>query len=323
MIDVRSPAEFTQGHLPQATNVPLLDDEERVVVGTVYRKHGRQPAIDRGLELIGPKLLPLLKAARRVCPNNSCQIYCARGGMRSEYFSWLLDTGGINVTILEGGYKSFRRTVLAYFESPLNLNVLSGLTGAGKTDVLKRLELAGEQVVDLEAYANHRGSAFGGIGLPPQPTTEQFENRLFWRMLSFEEARPIWLEDESRRIGKVNLPAGLWKQMQKSLAIFLEVDIERRVQYLTNCYGALDRERVQEAIERIRKRLGGARANSALNAIAENRMEDAVRILLDYYDATYRHASERAPRERLVPFPGTDPNHAFDVRKLIEFSRSL
>ena len=175
VLDVRSPSEFAQGHVPGAINLPLFDDAQRADIGTIYKNSGKDAAVLRGLRHAGLKMADLVVQAKAIAEGrNSVLVHCWRGGMRSQSVGWLLRTAGMDPLVLDGGYKAFRQFARATFEVPWNLRVISGLTGAGKTRVLLLLKDVGEQVVDLEGLANHRGSAFGGIGQPNQPSTEQF-----------------------------------------------------------------------------------------------------------------------------------------------------
>ena len=198
VVDVRSPSEFAHGHIPGAANVPLFNDAERSEIGTLYKHAGREPAVTRGLAIAGPKARQLVETVRDIAPGKDLVVHCWRGGMRSESFAWMLRQCEMSPRVLRGGYKSFRRAAHTEFATVRNVITLSGLSGSGKTQILLALRDAGEQVLDLEGLANHRGSAFGGIGLPPQPTVEQFENELFLEWRSFDRDRPVWIESESQ-----------------------------------------------------------------------------------------------------------------------------
>src|SRR5512145_3233013 len=163
VVDVRSPSEFKHGHIPGAINIPLFDDKEREIVGTEYSKEGRARAILTGLQLSGPSMHTRLDQALKIAKNRKLLVHCWRGGMRSEAMAWLFSLGNIDTEVLEGGYKAYRRFVLETLSSPRKLIILGGLTGSGKTDILKYLSEAGRQVIDLERLANHKGSAFGSL----------------------------------------------------------------------------------------------------------------------------------------------------------------
>lgn len=180
VIDVRTPSEFSGGHIRGAINIPLFSDEERAIVGTVYKKEGEEEAILKGLDFVGPKMSDLLKQGVEAAGRGKkLLIHCWRGGRRSASMAWLFSQGGIDCRLLEGGYKSYRTYVFEILGQKRNIIVVGGMTGSGKTEILKEIAIMGEQVIDLEGLANHRGSAFGAIGMPPQPTTEHFANILF------------------------------------------------------------------------------------------------------------------------------------------------
>lgn len=311
VIDVRSPSEFALGHIPGAVNVPLFDDEERARIGTTYKQVGRREAVTVGLRCIGPRmaefseeLLPHAEAAGR-----KALVHCWRGGMRSGSVAWLMETFGCRFATLTGGYKAFRRWVLDGFEQPRRIHVVAGLTGSGKTEVLTALSALGEQVIDLEALAHHKGSAFGALGQEPPPTQQQFENQLafLWRAASPDRA--LWLEDESRSVGRIGVPIPIWRQKQAGRFHLVEVPDDDRVRHLCDGYADHPREVLAERIESIRKRLGGDRVKEAVEAIEAGDAQTACRILLAYYDKAYRHCLEKAAPAHLEVhrFEALDP----------------
>ena len=197
VIDVRSPAEYKHAHIPGAYSLPLFSDEERAVVGTAYKQESREIAIKHGLDFFGPKMQKIVEEVEslvhsresgvrdselQTSNSKNILVYCWRGGMRSGAVGWLLDVYGFKVHTLIGGYKKFRTRVLDTFKLPFDLKILGGYTGAGKTEVIKELERLGEHMIDLEDIAKHKGSAFGNIGMPDQPTQEMFENVLSIRL---------------------------------------------------------------------------------------------------------------------------------------------
>ena len=292
LIDVRSPGEFADGHIPGAVNIPLFSDEERKAVGITYKQEGQQEAIKAGLEIVGPKMRRMVEQVEAL-GHGEITVHCWRGGMRSASVAWLLETAGFRVSVISGGYKSFRRAIIDYFSQPLPLLILGGKTGSGKTDILKCLKEQGEQIIDLEGIANHRGSAFGGMGMPPQPTTEQFQNNLFIAMRGLRHDLPIWLEDESSNIGKVGLPEGLWKQMSKAPMVMLDIPMEVRVSRLVDEYGALPKNLLEEGIERIAKKLGGQNVQAAHEALDSGQLATVAGLLLTYYDKSYRFLEQK------------------------------
>ena len=224
--------------------------------------------------------------------------------MRSAGVAWLMDLYGFKVYTLIGGYKKFRNHVLDTFKLPLEFHIVGGYTGSGKTEVLKALKEKGESVVDLEAIAHHKGSAFGNIGMPEQPGQEMFENILAMELrksitnsewLKTNAAHspltthlsPIWLEDESQRIGLVNIPNDLWNNMRQSPVYFLDIPFEERLEHIVQEYGQLDKQRIIDAIGRIREKLGGLNAKNAIQLLEEGNTIESFRILLKYYDKFY------------------------------------
>ncbi|MBM5813175.1 MAG: tRNA 2-selenouridine(34) synthase MnmH [Cyanobacteria bacterium M_DeepCast_100m_m1_067] len=294
IVDVRSPQEFAQGHIPGAHNLPLFSDDERAQVGTCYKHEGRPAAIQLGLELVGPKLAALGQELRRLGQHNTpLRIHCWRGGMRSGSVAWLASTLELPVQLLEGGYKAYRRWVLDSFERPWPLLVLGGRTGTGKTDLLLALRRQGAAVVDLEGLAHHRGSSFGGLGLPAQPSSEHYENRLAASLQELEGQAPIWVEAESAQVGRCRIPAGLWRQMGEAPAIEILRPLAERVDQLVAVYGSQGQEALRQATERIARRLGPQRTATALEAIDRCDWAGACVQMLDYYDRCYDHELSR------------------------------
>lgn len=299
ILDVRSPGEFEQGHIPGAISFPLFGNEERAKVGTCYKQQSREQAIELGLDFVGPKLGEFVRQAKRLAPDGTVRLHCWRGGMRSGAISWLLNLAGFDTITLAGGYRSFRQWVRSTLAMPKKIVLLGGMTGTAKTDILHALAAQGEQVLDLEGYANHRGSSFGALCLPPQPSTEQFENLLATKWQQFADGRPIWIEAESRRVGACRIPAELFEQMEAAFALEITRPVSERVALLVDIYGQAAPEELIAATERIRKRLGGERTQAAIAAIQLGDLATAVSITLDYYDRTYRYGLEQ--RDRLVP----------------------
>lgn len=324
VIDVRSPGEYNHAHIPGAFSLPLFTDEERKVVGTTYKQQSREQAIKIGLDYFGPKMKLMVEEVERITGSQesvdenlkpgeadtkpafqkSVCIYCWRGGMRSGAVSWLLDMYGFKVYTLIGGYKKFRNYTLDTFKLSFSIKIIGGYTGSGKTELLKELKQKGESVIDLEGIACHKGSAFGNIGMPPQPTQEMFENILAQelRRLATFSLQPantttenyewqtsgcIWVEDESQRIGHVNIPGDFWTNMRHSPVYFLDIPFEERLKHIAEEYGQLDKQRMLDAIERIKEKLGGQNAKQAAQLLEEGNTLESFRILLKYYDKFY------------------------------------
>ena len=303
VLDVRSPGEHQHAHVPGAYSLPLFSDQERKVVGTAYKQQSRKTAIKTGLDYFGIKMRPMVEEVEKLFDGAGTKetpetqqvvlVHCWRGGMRSAGVAWLLDLYGFKVYTLTGGYKAYRRWVRAQFEKQYNLTVLGGYTGSGKTMVLQELGKTGHQVIDLEKLANHKGSAFGSLGEKPQPTQEMFENLLAQKLdeaTAFSTSNVLeemFIEDESQRIGTINIPGIFWMQMRKSSLLFLAIPFEERLNYITEEYGKFEKEGMVNAVIRIQKRLGGLETKNAINYLTENNHRECFRILLKYYDRYY------------------------------------
>ena len=308
VLDVRSPAEFLEGHIQGAVSWPLFSNDERAQIGTLYKKRSREDAVDLGLDLIGPRMKEMVQYARHLFESQSASdgskvrhallIHCWRGGMRSESVAWLLSTAGIPSVVLEGGYKAFRTYARTQFDRKIHFAVLGGLTGSAKTETLHELsKLPGESVIDLEGLARHYGSAFGNLEAHVQPTTQQFSNDLYaelralnaWNDFTPKRTRPIWIENESRSIGLVDLPEPIFSQLISSRCFEMMRTDDDRVHHLVNMYGEIDPELLISAFKRISPKLGSDHANSAISAISDGKLDVAARLALVYYDKTYAH----------------------------------
>ena len=318
LIDVRSPAEYEAAHIPGARSLPLFSNEERKVVGTTYKQVSREQAIKAGLDFWGSKMRPTVERAETwVKELQKSQpgaepipvvVQCWRGGMRSAAVAWLLDLYGFRVFTIKGGYKSYRRWCLEVFDDTYPFRVLGGHTGSGKTKILHELARLGEPVLDLEAIASHKGSAFGAINMPPQPAQEMFENKLALALYELKnsngvaENKTVWVEDESQRIGDVNIPFEFYKKMREAPVTFLEIPFEERLNYLVNDYGRGDLERLVNGTIRIQKRLGHLEARKAVDALMNEDLKGAFAILLRYYDKWYDKAADRYRPEGKMQF---------------------
>lgn len=301
IIDVRTPLEFAQGHVPGAFNLPIFSNEERVEVGTTYKQKSREEAILLGLDLTGPKWSGFIREALKVAADKRIAVHCWRGGMRSGAMAWVLGLYGFEVYTIAGGYKTYRRWALAQFEKPFDLIVLGGMTGSGKTKILRELRLQFEQVIDLEDLAQHQGSSFGTLNRLIQPTQEQFENNFAFELNQLDAAKPIWVEDESLTIGKRTIPGAFWRNMRSTRLINLHVDEAYRINALVEEYGSLDKEFLITCTERVRKRLGPEQTKHAVEAIEEDRMADFIKLLLVYYDKNYSRGLAKRNSAQVFP----------------------
>jgi tRNA 2-selenouridine synthase len=321
VIDVRSPGEYDHAHIPGSVSIPLFDNEERALVGTKYKNAGKDSAVLLGLDLVGPKLAKFVKKSKKLNPKTKeVLVHCWRGGMRSGSFAWLLNTAGLTASTLVGGYKAYRNTVLAAFAEPRNLLILGGKTGSGKTDILKELAWQGEQIIDLEQLAHHKGSTYGAIGQLPQPATEQFENLIFGEWRRLDSGRRIWLEDESRNVGSCFVPMPLWQQMRAAPVAFVDVPKAVRVQRLVAEYTGIDHSLLVEATERISKRLGSKVTKDALDALSRNDYATVADLTLDYYDKAYLHGLAQRDPATINRMEISEDNPAQTAQQLIEWA---
>jgi tRNA 2-selenouridine synthase len=323
VIDVRSPSEFTLGHIPGAINIPLFNDLERVSVGTKYKKEGRVPSIIEGLNKTGPLLSSKLELALRSATEGKLLVHCWRGGMRSEAMAWLFSLGGIEAQVLEGGYKSFRQHILADIDVKRKMIILGGLTGSSKTHILKCIKQSGHLVIDLESLANHKGSAFGALGQPQQPSTEHFANILFHELKKVDNSIPFWVEDESRNIGSVFMPDGFYYNMQESPVIVILMDVKLRLPRLIEEYSKYPAETLKDSVTKISKRLGGNNTKDAINAIDSGDFAKAIEITLYYYDKAYRFGLTKKHSQNIIYVDTDTDNIEINATKILESASKI
>ncbi|MGZ5254390.1 MAG: tRNA 2-selenouridine(34) synthase MnmH, partial [Flavitalea sp.] len=336
VLDVRSPAEYNHAHIPGAISFPLFTDEERKVVGTLYKQRSREDAIKEGLVFFGPKMRAMIEKVEEILAEkkfnkitlqqenfvatNCVLVHCWRGGMRSGAVAWLLDLYGFKVFTLNGGYKKFRNHVISAFEKNLNASILGGYTGSGKSYLLQELHKRGKRIIDLELIANHKGSAFGTMG--EQPTQEMFENLLGLAIHELLKVNnePIWFEDESQRIGSVNIPSPLWNQMREAQILFVDIPFEERLNHIVAEYGKIDKEKLINSIVRISKRLGGLETKTAINHLLEGNIRECFDVLLKYYDKWYlKGLNNRENLEaNLIKLPSSTVDSKTNASMLIE-----
>ena len=322
ILDVRSPGEFAHAHIPGAISFPLFSDDERAQVGTCYKQEGRDRAVELGFAIAGPKFAGFIAQAKEIAPDRRVRLHCWRGGMRSGAIAWVLGMAGFEVKTLSGGYKAFRHWALRTTEIPLRVLTLGGMTGTGKTNILTALAAQGEQTLDLEALANHRGSSYGALGLPPQPTTEQFENLIAMQWAKFDPDRPVWIEGESCGIGRCRVPIGVFAQMMQAPILQVARPRSERLMLLVEMYGTADIQALVIATDRIRKRLGGLRTQQAIDLLQQKQLAAAFDVILDYYDKTYQYDLEK----RQVPIHTVEVTNCSDAQSaalLIEAARRL
>lgn len=299
ILDVRAPKEYNHAHIPGTVSFPLMSDDERAQVGITYKKEGREAAVIKGFELVGNQFADFIKKAKEISPQKEVLIYCWRGGMRSSIMAWVLALGGFKVELLKGGYKSFRKWVLAECEAERKIVVLGGKTGSGKTEMLLELKKAGQQVIDLEAIANHKGSAFGSLGQKPQPRNEQFENLLAVQLASTDPSKTTWFENESHLIGTCVLPSSLFEQMRNSLVVEINLDKETRKKRILAEYGNFEIKLLKEKTNKVAKRLGGLLLKEALKHLDDKNLDAWCNLMLDYYDRTYLHSNLKRDKSKM------------------------
>jgi tRNA 2-selenouridine synthase len=287
VIDVRTQLEFAEDHLPGAINVPILNNEERVEVGTIHKQIGPQQARQRGLELTCGRFGTMVAEIASHAAGRPILVYCWRGGLRSLSMAILLEMSGYPVVQLRGGYKVFRGQVIKCFEEftpPAPLIVMHGMTGTGKTTFINGLDQKNWTSIDLEGLACHRGSAFGSVGLDQSLSQKRFETLLWDEFRKAPADRPIVLEGESPRIGKIALPGNLYEVMASSCKIWCSASLETRVRRLAVEYAREEyRIPMAEALERIKKKLGGLRYAELSGLLEAWDIEGLGRGLIEYY----------------------------------------
>ncbi len=332
LVDVRSEGEFADGTIPGAVNICLLNNEERSRVGIHYKQIGPDQAKRLGLELVSPRLAGMVQAYDHLVgpekQDKKVVLFCWRGGMRSQYVAQVLDMMGFDVYRIEGGYKAYRRNVNSYLEGDLSHRavVIHGLTGVGKTIILKKLAEKGFPVLDLEGLAVHRGSVYGKVGLPPSPSQKDFEALIF-RDLKKAEAKGVFLvECESRRLGRLLVPTSVIRSMKRGYKILIYAPLEVRVRRSLDEYtsGFEHKENINQLLKAtgsLVRYLGHKKVDELSRLIAGGEMDRAVEFLLvEYYDPLYRYPGRPSPDYDLS-VDSTDIDQA--VEKICRFVAGL
>jgi tRNA 2-selenouridine synthase len=307
IIDVRSPAEFAEDHVPGAISLPVLNNAERAKVGTIYMQESRFRARRVGAALIARNIARYLESDFADKPGSFMPlVYCWRGGQRSGAMATILSQVGWRTAVLAGGYKTYRRHVRARLyddEWPLKLVLLEGRTGSGKTEILGRLAARGVQTLDLEALANHRGSVFGGIGLGAQPSQKMFESRLLAALDGLDPAQPTVVEAESSKVGDRMIPPGPWGAMQIAPRVAVEAPVAARARYLADRYADVitDRGAFEAALARL-PAFPGKKAITHWRELADqgDLSGIAAELTADHYDPAYDRSNRKDPRPRLA-----------------------
>lgn len=321
--DVRSPSEYASGHIPGAFNIPIFSDKERESVGIKYKKEGSLAAIKEGLDLAGPQMSLKLAGALELARDKKLLVHCWRGGMRSEAMAWLFSLAGLNVSVLDGGYKAYRNFILDTLSKKRKTIILGGLTGSSKTHILRNLQMQGRQIVDLEGLANHKGSAFGSLGQIAQPSTEYFANILYDVWSRTDPEVPVWLEDESRNIGTVFMPEAFYVNMQRAPAIILMMDVRTRLPRLVREYTLFPKEDLVASVMKISKRLGGDNTKEAIAAIESDNFAKAIEITLTYYDKAYLFGLNRKSPENIIYIKTDTDNIEENAARVLEASEKI
>jgi tRNA 2-selenouridine synthase len=299
VIDIRSPIEFKDDAIPGAINIPLFTDEERQEIGTIYKQEGQDVAKWRAMEIVSPKIPKMLLEIKAASAESNEQpiVNCWRGGMRSKAVVTFLDYAGIRAKRLTGGYKAYRQYILKEIPNiiPETAVVLHGLTGVGKTKILKILQSRGYPVLDLEGMANHRGSIFGGVGLGSGHNQKQFDSLLFKQLQELKGTDYFLMEAESKRIGKVTQPDELMTKKMNGVNIHIHTPIEQRVAHIAEEYIDPYQEKawyfdvINEAVEKVLRRIKEDELKEVLtDLLNQHQFMEMIHILLEsYYDPKY------------------------------------
>lgn len=303
LIDVRSPSEYTEDHIPGSVNIPILDDDARKIVGTLYKQESPDTARMKAVELVSPILPDFIKQIHQINQNNKYSVlYCWRGGMRSEASITFARLAGITVSKLKFGYKSFRRHIMGYMESfdqaPHQFITLYGHTGTGKTELLEHLNQQQIPILNLEKAAEHKGSSFGNINEPGYPsiTQRKFESRL-WEALHNSKTTSIFTEGESKKIGKVSIPKHLFYKMTHGTSVILNLPMAYRVQYTIDTYKPeIFASEIKNSLVNIQRFIGKSKTEDLLALLDKNDFETFTHQLLsEYYDPLYKKSFPKKP----------------------------
>ncbi|MDS1029053.1 tRNA 2-selenouridine(34) synthase MnmH [Bacillota bacterium LX-D] len=294
-IDVRSPGEFAEDNLPGAINIPILDDEQRCIVGTTYKQQGPNEARVLGMDLVSAQIPEKIRKIQDVSKDKKIIVYCWRGGLRSKAMSQLLDLAGIDSYRLLGGYKAYRKYINDYYINlePINFLVLYGLTGVGKSEIIANLDKLGMETLDLEKLANHRGSVFGGVGLKNQPSQKRFESSIYRILQEYKNSKAIVVEGESRKVGKLIIPEVVYRSMQNGTKILVYNSIENRINRILQEYlnGSTENLKgIERSIIQLQRRIGKSKTKDLLDKLWVGQYDEIVEeLLLNYYDPLYKH----------------------------------
>ncbi|MFB6356647.1 MAG: tRNA 2-selenouridine(34) synthase MnmH [bacterium] len=323
IIDVRTPSEFQEDHHRNAINLPVLNDEQREEVGTIHNLDTTFEARQIGARYISENLPGILeRVEEKYYSDRAIVVYCWRGGMRSESLGLVLDRIGYPTYRIEGGYRSLRKNIKNYLESgnwPHPVVTLYGYTGTGKTEILHNLANRGESIIDLEDLANHRGSAFGGVGLGEQPSQKWFEHRLYEQL--DQSSAPLFLEGESRQIGRCHVPDRLYEDLANSPRIWVEANLEYRINNIMDEYEwPREKDQLIQNLEHISERFGSDKTSHLQDLLRKDRVESVVETLLtDYYDPAYDHSCPDRSEFDLI-INGDNPEQS--IRQILQWKNN-
>lgn len=297
LVDIRSPSEYRDFHIPGALNVPLFEDQEKRLIGLIYRGEGLEKAKSLGYEIAWGKFQRLLQTFRELKSRHKhVVVYCWRGGLRSQELCKALSSMGVEVLRLQGGYRAYREFILKDMERVLQHKeflVLTGKTGVGKTRLIRRLKEEGYPAVDLEGLAKDRGSVFGKVGIEERVSQKLFDALLYEELRT--DAPLLLVEDESRLIGNLHLPQAFWRKKEQGVFVEVQASLQSRLKNLVEDYTAYPnwQEQVRKSIHKIRKYLGEQKCEVALNMLSAGKVEElALFLMKEYYDRTYRSHKE-------------------------------
>jgi tRNA 2-selenouridine synthase len=328
-VDVRSPGEFLDGSIPGAVNLPLFSDDERKVIGTIYKKEGSKAAQWEAMKIVSPKLPDLLGELKKIAEEEKQpMLYCWRGGMRSKSFATFAQFSGLEPLRLTGGYRAYREKILELIPTliPPKMVVLHGMTGVGKTKILSQLQQKGVPVLDFEQMANHSGSLFGDIGKSRPHNQKTFDALLFQALWEQKSSSYFVIEAESKRIGHAVLPSEILEAKEKGLHIYVHASLEKRVENVYMQYvHPFHREpnfrlRVDEKLKYVLKRIKNQDVKKSLqDAFLTENYRELIRILMtDYYDPKYDHSFSQY-KGPIFHVEGNDPYLAAqEIQNIIE-----
>ena len=310
-IDVRTPLEFLDGAIPGARNIPLLSNEERVEIGTLYKQKGASVARERGLEIVSPKFPALYEEVKKAAQGKKPVLYCWRGGLRSLTVATILDLVGLEVFAIEGGYKSYRSEVLRVLNGPypFELITLYGLTGSGKTLLLQKMKAQEFSVIDLEALACHRGSLLGHVGISLKQNQKNFEALLYHEIQNYKDKKVVFIEGESRRIGPVVLPQSWMDQMQKGRKVLIQSSLRCRTQRILDDYLSHEQwlPEFEAALHSLQKYLGSEVFKEVHTLFQAKHYAKMVSLLLErYYDRNYKFSTKAEKEKFLLTLENND-----------------